>query len=236
MEAERRNLEQAVATLASVARRACWRSNGCHAPQSPRSSPRCNAAISTFFTSWGTAPSTRTKTKGCLCSRMSKGGAAFVGASVLGTLLADHPSLRLAVLNACEGARTGRDDPFAGVAPSLLRSGVPAAVAMQFSVSDTAAVSFAASFYGAVANGLSVDAAVAEARKSIFAESDVEWGTPVLFSSVEDGIIFQLPAQQPVEVKPDDLYQQVIAHVCAMRWPEAWTAWQALRRPVPRVS
>ena len=34
----------------------------------------------------------------------------------IGTILHDHPSLRLAVLNSCEGARNSLTDPFAGVA------------------------------------------------------------------------------------------------------------------------
>src|SRR3954463_10066004 len=47
--------------------------------------------------------------------------------------LRDLRSLRLAVLNSCEGARNSRTDPFAGTATTLVRQGsVPAVVAMQF--------------------------------------------------------------------------------------------------------
>lgn len=51
-----------------------------------------------------------------------------VTGETLGTLLHDHRPLRLAVLNACEGARTSRSDPFAGVAQNLIRQGIPAVV------------------------------------------------------------------------------------------------------------
>ena len=60
-----------------------------------------------------------------------------------GTLLHDHRTLRLAVLNACEGARSGRLDPFAGTAQSLVLQGLPAVVAMQFEITDDAAITFA---------------------------------------------------------------------------------------------
>ena len=129
----------------------------------------------------------------------------------LGTLLHDHRSLRLAVLNACEGARNSRQDPFAGVATTLIRQGIPAVVAMQFEITDEAAITFATEFYAALADGYPVDAAVSEARKAIYAQpSDVEWGTPVLYSRAPDGVLFDLqrgpqrpaPVDVPVEARP----------------------------------
>ena len=56
-------------------------------------------------------------------------------------MLRDHTSLRLAVLNACEAGRTDPVDPFGGVADTLVRRGIPAVIAMQFEVSDKAAMS-----------------------------------------------------------------------------------------------
>jgi tetratricopeptide (TPR) repeat protein len=115
----------------------------------------------------------------------------------LGALLHDEETLRLVVLNACEGARTGTDDPFAGAAQSLVQQGLPAVIAMQFEVTDQAAVTFSREFYSAVADGYPVDAALAEARKGIFATgNDVEWGTPVLYSRLADGKVFDL-ARKP---------------------------------------
>ncbi len=49
-----------------------------------------------------------------------KGMSHPVRGELLGMQLHDHRSLRLAVLNACEGARSSRKDPFSGVAQSLL--------------------------------------------------------------------------------------------------------------------
>lgn len=122
----------------------------------------------------------------------------------LGTILHDEKTLRLAILNACEGGRASFTDPFAGVAQSLLQQDIPAVIAMQFEVSDRAAITLAHEFYAAIADGYPVDAALSEARKSIYADvSDVEWGTPVLYMRVADGRIFDViqsesPSRPPV--------------------------------------
>jgi len=111
----------------------------------------------------------------------------------LGTLLHDHRSLRLAVLNSCDGARASPIDPFSGTAQSLVQQGLPAVIAMQFEVSDDAAIDLAREFYGALADSYPVDAALAEARKALFAaQSGVEWGTPVLYLRASDGKIFDV--------------------------------------------
>ena len=111
----------------------------------------------------------------------------------LGSLLADHDPLRLVVLNACEGARTSQLDPFSGVAQTLVQQGIPAVIAMQFEITDQAAISFAREFYSALAEGYPVDAALAVVRKAIFAqENDIEWGTPVCFTRAPDGRIFDV--------------------------------------------
>jgi len=109
----------------------------------------------------------------------------------LGTILHDHRSLRLVVLNACEGSRSSRSDPFAGVAQTLVQQGVPAVIAMQFEITDEAAITFAEEFYAATADGYPVDAALSASRKAIFAAgNDIEWGTPVLYLRAPNGQIF----------------------------------------------
>jgi TonB family protein len=118
-----------------------------------------------------------------------------VRGELLGMQLHDHRSLRLAVLNACEGARSSRQDPFSGVAQSLLQQRVPAVIAMQFEISDAAAKVFAAEFYRAVAEGSPVDAAVCESRKALFKEEfGQEWATPVLYMRSQEGQLFELQA------------------------------------------
>lgn len=123
------------------------------------------------------------------CDQEGKGR--IVGAQRFGTILHDHQSLRLVILNACEGSRTSEKDPFAGTAQTLVQQGVPAVIAMQFEITDPAAITFAKEFYTVVAGGHPVDAALAQARLAIFAdENDIEWGTPVLYMRAQDGRIF----------------------------------------------
>jgi formylglycine-generating enzyme required for sulfatase activity len=109
-------------------------------------------------------------------------------------LLHDQKSLRLVFLNACEGARGGRSDSFAGVAQQLVQQAVPAVLAMQFPVTDGAAILLSQEFYRTLAGGHPLEAATSAARKAIFGQSDgLEWGTPVLFSRADDNRLIELP-------------------------------------------
>jgi len=132
---------------------------------------------------------------GVLAFEDGTGRRRLVSAEELGTMLADETTLRLAVLNACEGARSSVDDPFSGVATTLVRREIPAVVAMQLEITDRAAITFATELYAALADNYPIDSALAEARKAIFAdENEVEWATPVLFMRVPDGRIFDVEA------------------------------------------
>lgn len=131
---------------------------------------------------------------GVLLLENENGHSRLVSGNTLGTLFHDHFSLRLALLNACEGARALRSDPFAGVAQQLVKQGIPAVLGMQFEITDKAAILLAKEFYDALADGYSVDGAIAEARKSIYTTgNDIEWGIPVLYMRTVDGNLFNLP-------------------------------------------
>ena len=131
-----------------------------------------------------------------------------VDETLFANLLADQDVLRLVVLNSCEGARTTLTDPFAGVATTLIHLGVPAVVAMQFEISDEAAILFAEELYtNLIGRQDPIDAAVAEARKAIYSEVDkVEWATPVLFVRDPDVELFRFEvdkAELPPPPPPD---------------------------------
>ena len=138
---------------------------------------------------------------GLLVLEDGAGASHLVSSQVLGTLLHDEPSLRLAVLNACEGARGSHSGPFAGTAQTLVQKGIPAVVAMQSPITDGAAKILAHEFYLALADGYPVDAALAEARKAIYRQgNEHEWGTPVLFMRSTDGILWQMAAREENQV------------------------------------
>lgn len=130
--------------------------------------------------------------KGLVALAGEDGQAHLFSAVELGRLLADHQQLRLVILNSCKGAKGGEGDLFSSTASILIQRGIPAVLAMQYKISDRAAIEFSHSFYEALADGLPVDAAAAEARKaiSIALSNSVEWITPVLHMRSPDGRIF----------------------------------------------
>lgn len=115
-------------------------------------------------------------------------------ANELSRLLADHRPLRLALLNACAGARSSSRDLFSSTAAALVRRGVAAVLAMQYPITDAAAIEFAQTFYESLAEAMPVDAATGEARKaiSISIANSHEWGTPVLLMRSPDGKLFEI--------------------------------------------
>ncbi len=123
--------------------------------------------------------------------------------------------LRLVFLNACKTAASSTRqgvDPFAGIATALIQAGVPAVVAMQFPISDNAAVTFSETFYQGIARGEPVDVAMAEGRKKLWSLD--EWATPVLFLRSQDGVLFQSSARRAGATTPaaDDPWGEGEAH------------------------
>lgn len=132
--------------------------------------------------------------EGVLVLEREDGTAHRVSASRLGTLLHDARAMQLAVLNACEGARSSGRDAFSGVAQELVRRGLPAVVAMQTEISDRAALVFTHEFYWFLTRGLPIDAAMCEVRKAMATSDEAsEWGTAVLLRSGAD---------QPFAIRP----------------------------------
>ena len=139
--------------------------------------------------------------KGLLYFQKEDGRSEPVSGANLATHLGDFHSLRLVFLNACNTARaTGQAglNPFSGVATALVMGGLPAVLAMQFPISDQAAITFSQTVYRRLAMGDSVDTAVVEGRIAVRAreERTAEWGTPVLFTRIPDGKLFER-AEQP---------------------------------------
>lgn len=168
---------------------------------------------------------------GLLMFEDEQGRGKAVSGQILGTLFHDEKTLRLALLNACEGGRTAKSDPFAGVGQSLLQQGVPAVIAMQFEVTDDTAITLAHAFYEALADGYPVDAALTEARKTIFARNALEWGTPVLYMRSPDGRIFDVASIEPTTKLQNQLSALLAigqAALGAQEWPKAAEAFQQI--------
>jgi WD40 repeat protein len=117
-----------------------------------------------------------------------------------------HPLPRLVVLNSCSGATGSTDDLFASTAASLVRAGIGAVAAMQYRISDAAAIEFSRGFYSAIARNRGVDEAASAGRTAILGigERTLEWVTPVLYIRGTTTRLFNVsnisstPADRPV--------------------------------------
>lgn len=121
--------------------------------------------------------------EGVLAFVGSDGRADMVEAGRFADLLGEaDPTPRLVVLNACSSGESGGNDMLSAIAPALVHSGIEAVAAMQFAVSDDAAIAFAQGFYTAVAHSRGVDEAARSGRIAILgAAGSLEWLTPVLY-------------------------------------------------------
>lgn len=121
----------------------------------------------------------------------TSGTAQAVEGTALADLLGLHPSLRLVVLNTCEGA-IARGDRFLGVAQALTRQGIPAVLAMQGKIPDPIALLFSRRFYERLAKGRPIDRALRKTRHEMFvaAPGRADWVMPVLVLGAKNGRLF----------------------------------------------
>jgi peptidoglycan hydrolase-like protein with peptidoglycan-binding domain len=166
------------------------------------------------------------------------GNSVGVDSTLFANLLSDQDRLRLVVLNSCEGARTTLTDPYAGVATTLIQLGVPAVVAMQFEISDDAALLFAEELYtNLIGRQDPIDAAVAEARKAVYTEIDaIEWATPVLFVRDTDVELFrfEVPAA-PLPPPTPPTVETETSEKAGPRWVRPITKFGSWTQRWPRV-
>ena len=138
------------------------------------------------------------------------GRADYVTASSLADLLDEaEPTPRLVVLNSCQSGAGGTTDLFSGTAAALAHSGIRAVAAMQFSISDDAAIEFARGFYTALSHGRGIDEAVRSGRIGILGmgRGTLEWVTPVLYLRGEDTKLFDvapMPTSTDADTTPTD--------------------------------
>jgi len=101
---------------------------------------------------------------------------------------------RLIILHSCEGGKNDITAKFAGLAPQLILSGVQAVVAMQYMITNAAAIDFSKYFYEQIARGEPVDYAVQISRWQLAALHAKDFnsrvfGTPILYMSAYDSIV-----------------------------------------------
>jgi CHAT domain-containing protein len=125
-----------------------------------------------------TAPLDDIAPQGHLAFEDEFGDVDYVSTEAMENLLLGS-EVRLIFLSACQSAVVQTESLFGGLGPGLIRAGIPSVVAMQFSVSVEATVSFARGFYTALTRGEPVPRAVAQGRRRLF--RDKTWFIPTLY-------------------------------------------------------
>jgi hypothetical protein len=132
------------------------------------------------------------------------GGPHLVEADRLADLLNQAtPTPRLVVLNSCKSGRSGASDLFSSTAATLVKRGIDAVAAMQFTVSDAGATKFARGFYSALANGRGIGDAVGAGRVGLRGTpGSLEWVTPVLYVRDDTATLFRITSPPPPAAPP----------------------------------
>lgn len=182
--------------------------------------------------------------EGLLAFTGPDGRAQLEPSSHLADLLLNSP-IELAVLNSCEGGRVSAVDPYGSCALTLVEHGIPAVVAMQFEISDTAARAFSPTFYEQVVAGHSIDRAVTLGRQAILTTSPSEWSTPVLYLRPEGTRLFSFEDPTPalmsegVPGPPRIIGAEVKGQTVRLTWHQhqpagvTVTRWEVSRGGVP---
>lgn len=123
----------------------------------------------------------------------------FVGEKKLADIFEGIRHLRLVTLVACYGGGQTQDI-FGGLSQAIIGSGCPAVIAMRRAISFEAAQRFTRHFYPNLARLGRIDAAINEARNSIYLSSmeSSEWSVPALFMRLPDAKLWDhvIPAQE----------------------------------------
>jgi hypothetical protein len=130
-----------------------------------------------------------------------------------------HSSVKLVVLSACETALGGMES----TALQIAQGGIPAVLAMRYTVSDFGAKSFTTHFYSKLAQGETINNALAVARNELWREVEemrkntidqalypAEWFTPVLYlnQSIESLINPDLAYEFPSDFYPRSISKE----------------------------
>ncbi|WP_060687086.1 SUMF1/EgtB/PvdO family nonheme iron enzyme [Ardenticatena maritima] len=151
-------------------------------------------------------------------------------------LLADVPTVRLLWLNSCHSADERAHVPT--LAERFMELGVPAVVAMHRAISDAAAITLTQTVYEALAEGWTLESALAHGRKALAQAHGLDWSTPALYLSransrlwsvvgaapQRDEVVLIEPEEATPTTPPPDLTLDVLAEleVCALPPLDAW--------------
>lgn len=145
--------------------------------------------------------------KGYLAFERTDKGVHWVSATEFANLL-KGVGIRLVVLSACKSAVAAGESVFSGVAPALIGAGIPAVVAMQYSINAAASSRFAKVFYRSLGQRSSLVTALGEVRAALFGPHQESWYRPVLYLRVDEtnpeGRLFAAAEETPEPPGPNE--------------------------------
>jgi hypothetical protein len=136
------------------------------------------------------------KGEGGLAFQKADGSLDIVRAGDLAVALGGS-KIKLAVLVACRSAEMGAETVFSATGPALIQAGVPAVVAMQYSIPAEAGITFATALFEALAKGQPLTEAMISARKTLYRGQ--AWYIPTLYLRSADDAGLLLQPQTAVE-------------------------------------
>ncbi|MEO7913396.1 MAG: endo-1,3-alpha-glucanase family glycosylhydrolase [Roseiflexaceae bacterium] len=117
-------------------------------------------------------------------------------------ILLNRSGVRLVILDTISDGELALD-PLRRLAAAVVRAQVPAAIGAQFTAHAESAQAFTEEFYRALAEGFPIDACVTEGRKAVMSAvglDQIDWASPVVYTRVPDGQLFDLPAASAPDV------------------------------------
>jgi CHAT domain len=118
------------------------------------------------------------------------GRAEWVDGETLSYFFRTSP-LRLLFLNSCQTSIPSQTDSLLGAAQAALVAGVPAVVAMQATILDESAATFAHQFYQSLVEARPLEFCMVQGRLALMNSAHADWAIPVLFSNVSDGLLWR---------------------------------------------
>lgn len=112
--------------------------------------------------------------------------------------------VKLVVLQACKGASASEELAFTGTAAQLVKTRIPAVIAIRYPISQSLALNFVRILYKKLAAGDPVDVAVQAGREKLAigegeqSHASRDFGVPVLWMRLRDGLLFTADEQGTV--------------------------------------
>ena len=136
----------------------------------------------------------------------------------------------LVILNVCRSASFAQHG-LSSLSMKLIEAGVPAVLGMRAEVGPDDAIKFSAAFYGALAGGQPLDAAVAAARSAILGATQnpderPEWAAPILQLRGTASDLIALPAAPQPAIPASREFDKL--RLAVDRRPDRFNAWRKL--------